>query len=68
MYDLRDAQKDVRASNMADTHTAYLYDHFRKFCATLQIENWIDDHAFPVAEILQVYGYRVCHRHWYKLP
>ena len=68
MCDLCDAQKDVRAGNVAGTHTAFLYDQFRELCATLQIEHWLDDPALPVAEILQVYGYRAHHRHWSKLP
>ena len=34
----------------------------------MQIYHWLDDPAFPVSEILQVYGYRVRHGHWSKLP
>ena len=53
---------------MAETRTAFLYDQFREFCAALQIEHWIDDPAIPVVDILQVYGYRVCQRHWSNPP
>ena len=34
----------------------------------MQIEHWLDDPALSVAEILQVYSYRVCHGHCSKLP
>ena len=34
----------------------------------MQIEHWLNNPALPVAEILQVYGYRVRHGHWSKLP
>ena len=61
-------QKDVRAGNVADTHTDFLYDQFRSFCATFQIEHWIYDPALPVAEILQMYGYWVRHGHWSNIP
>ena len=63
MCDLRAAQKDVRVGNMSDTHMAFLYNQFREFCTTLQIEHQLDDPDLPVAEILQVYSYRVRHRH-----
>ena len=64
---LRAAQKDVRAGNIANNCTAFLYDQFQEFCAIMQIEHWLDDPALPVADILQVYGHRVRHGHWSKL-
>ena len=68
MCDLRAAQKYFRAGNVSDTRMVFLYNQFREFCAMLQIEHWINDPALPVAEILQVYGYRVRHGRWSKLP
>ena len=68
MCDLCDMQKDFRAGNVADTHMAFLCDQFRELYATLQIKHWLDYLALPLEEILQVYGSRVCHRHWYNLP
>ena len=68
MRDLRAAHRDVRAGNVADTRTAFHHDQFREFFARLQIEYWLDDLALPVAEILQVYVYRVCHGNWYNIP
>ena len=67
MCDLRVAQKDIRACNIYDNCTTLLYELFRELCATMQIENFLDDPTLPVAEILQVYGHRVRHRHWSKL-
>ena len=67
MCDLRAAQKDIRAGNIANNRTAFLYNQFQEFCATMQIEHWLDDPTLPVAEILQVYGHRVRHGHWSKL-
>ena len=49
MCDLRAAQKYVRAGNVVETRTDFLYDHFREFCAMFQIEHWIDDTTLPVA-------------------
>ena len=37
MCDIRSAQKDVRAGNIADTRMAFVYNQFRELCATLQI-------------------------------
>ena len=68
MCDFRSAQKDVRAGNISDTRMALLYDQFREFCATIQIEHWIDDTSLQMAEILEVYDYQVRHGHWSKLP
>ena len=67
MRDLCATQRDVRAVNVADTRTAFLYNKFRELCATLQIKHWIDEPALPVADILQVYGRRVRHGHWSTL-
>ena len=67
MCDLRAAQKDVRDGNVSDTRMAFLYDQFRELCATMQIEHWINDTALPVADILQVYGYRFRHGDWSNL-
>ena len=67
MCDLCAAQKYVRAGSMTNNRTAFLYDQFREFCATMNIEHWLDDPALPGAEILQVYGHRIRHEHWSKL-
>ena len=52
MCDLRDAQKDERDGNVADTRTAFLYEQFKECCAMLQIKHWLDDPALSVADIL----------------
>ena len=56
----------MRRGKISNSRTFTLYTHWTNFCINLQLDHLISKPNPPFVEILQVYGHRVNHGHYYS--
>ena len=56
----------MRSGNISNICNVILYIQWTAFCTDLQIDNLIEEPNLPYVKILQVYGHRVFHGHYYS--
>ena len=66
MRDLHAAQEVVQSGNIQDVCQQRLCRQWADFCFTLSVVPTLQNASLPQVEILQVYGHRVKHSHYYK--
>ena len=56
----------MRGGNISNSRTVPLYTKWTALCTNLQIYHLLEDLNLPSVMILQVYGHRVFHDHYYS--